>query len=58
MSCGGEYGVKVFSSAIEFIPNLSVLEILEPLEKFLCGGGGWVLCKPILNLDQAEQKFT
>ena len=35
--------MKVYSSALEYIPNLSVLGTLEPLEKFLRGGGGWVL---------------
>ena len=52
-------GILLLSLRVDNIPNLSLLEILELLEKFLCAGGGWVVCKPILvcclSLDQAEK---
>ena len=31
-----------------YIPNLSLLACLEPLEKVPVGGGGGWVCKPIL----------
>ena len=43
---------RLIDVSIAYIPNLSLLACLEPLEKVPVGGGGgggwWVVCKPIL----------
>ena len=38
-----------------YIPNLSPLLSLEPFEKFLVGGGGWLRASLVFSFGQAEQ---
>ena len=63
MVCGRDVGRggQFFNLRYTYISNMSVLLGLARLEKFvvMVGGGGWVVCKPILvfslSLSKAEQ---
>ena len=43
---------RLINVSVAYIPNLSLLACLEPLEKVPVGGGWWwwVVCKPILAI--------